>query len=394
MPATSDHSRAIRVLILPSWYPTARYPVGGIFIQEQARALASYGQVSLSVLFIDRAPVREWLTGRKGNSGSREHSIRVVRLAMPRLPGIWPLLYVVYVLVAFWRLTREGHKPDLVHAHVALPAGLAGLFIKTLWHVPLVLSEHTAPFSALMRNPVAALVTRVVIGGADRVIAVSAGLRSEILAYPALQRAIDVVPNVVNVEAFGLRQPRVDPHQTVRILFVGEMQTSRKGVDYLIGALSILRKGGHDVRLDMVGDGRNRRAYETLARRLKVADLCTFHGWVEHERLARFMPRFDLFVLPSLAETFGVVLIEALACGIPVVATRSGGPEHIITPDVGVLVEPANSQALARGIEDALGRLSEFSPEHLRQLTEERYGQRSVSDMLNELYLRAAKAKA
>ncbi len=380
------------MLILPSWYPTPRYPVGGIFIQEQARALARYGRASVSVLFVDRAPAREWLRGRKGISSGSEHGVPVYRLAMPRLPGMWPLLYVLFVLAAFRRLARAGRQPDLVHAHVALPAGLAGLIVKALWRVPLVLSEHTAPFSALMRNPVVGRVTQAAVRGADRVIAVSAGLRSEIVSYPALERPIDVVPNVVNVEAFGLRQPSRGVGQAARILFAGEMQTSRKGVEYLIGALSILRKGGRDVRLDLVGDGRNRRAYETLARRLKVADLCTFHGWVEHERLASFMPQFDLFVLPSLAETFGVVTIEALACGIPVVATRSGGPEHIITPDLGVLVEPASSRALAEAIEDVLDRLDEFSPEQLRRVAEERYGQRSVAERLSELYLEAAKA--
>lgn len=374
------------MLVLPSWYPTRRYPMGGIFCQEQARATEREGTCRALVLFVDRVPVREWFRERSRPGLRAEEGLKVYRTQMPRLPGIWPLLYVPWAVLSALRVRRLGYRFDLVHAHVALPAGLAGAFMKRLFRVPLVLTEHTGPFSMLMRDPAARVASRVAFRAANRVIAVSNALRAQILAYPQLRRRIDVLPNLVNVEDFAVApQPRSED-APFRLLFVGEMETSIKGVDYLLGAVSLLRKKGAALRVDLVGQGRNRRDYEALARRLEVVDICQFHDVKPHAEIARLMAQADLFVLPSLAETFGVVLVEALAAGTPVMSTRCGGPEEIVTPDVGLLVEPANSTALAEGIEDMLSRLAGFPPEHLRAVAAERFGQESVARRLCALY--------
>ncbi len=428
---TNQH---LKVLILPSWYPTERYSMGGIFCQEQARALNDCERdVDVVVLFVDRAPVWEWLRSRavgvrgegRGMSPQpnptpspysltlfphpsplrEENGLKVYRTQMPRLPGVWPLLYVVWATLSMWRLMRRYRfKPDILHAHVTLPAGLAGALIKQLFGIPLVVTEHTGPFSMLMRNRFATWATHQAMQSSDRVIAVSHALRDQILAYPQLRRHIDIIPNVVDTVAFkgpGVRDRESglsvlsDPPPLVpgpwslvpfRLLFVGEMETSIKGVDYLLGAMALLKKRGVDCRLKLVGQGRNRREYETMARRLGVADLCQFVGVVPHSEIARLMSESDLFVLPSLAETFGVVLVEAMAAGLPVVATRCGGPEEIVTPDVGELVEPSNSAALADAIADVLSRLDQFPEAILRAQAEARYGQCSVAGKLVGLY--------
>jgi glycosyltransferase involved in cell wall biosynthesis len=378
----------LKVLLLPSWYPTARYPIGGVFCRTQAEALASASDVELVVLFVDRAPLREWIRGRRKRAKLRdEEGVKVYRTQMPRLPGVWPLLYVVWAYLSLRRLSsRYRFKPDVVHAHVSLPAGLAGALIKRLSGVPLVITEHTSPFSLLMRNPLAALTTRTALRAADRRIAVSKALRGEMLAYPQLRMPIDVIPNVVDASAFSAPRRKREPGEPYRILFVGEMETRRKGVEYLLNALPILKERGWDIFLTLVGEGDNRAEYEALARRLGVADRCYFHGMAPHGEIARFMSEADIFVLPSLAETFGVVLVEAMSAGLPVVATRCGGPEELVTPDLGVLVSPGDAEALAGGIMDVLGRLGEFSEEHLRRVADERYGQASVAGRLVSLY--------
>ncbi|HEX9987126.1 MAG TPA: glycosyltransferase [Chloroflexia bacterium] len=378
----------LKVLLLPSWYPTARYPVGGVFCRTQAQALASTRDVDLVVLFVDRAPLREWLRGWRKRAALRdEEGVKVYRTQMPRLPGVWPMFYVVWAYLSMRRLSRRyGLKPDVVHAHVSLPAGLAGALIKRLSGVPLVLTEHTSPFSLLMRNPLAALTTRTALRAADRRIAVSQALRREILAYPQLRMPIDVIPNVVDASAFSAPRRERNPGEPYRILFVGEMETSRKGIEYLLNALPILKERGWDVFLTLVGEGRNRGEYEALARQLGVAGTCHFHGLAPHGEIAHFMSEADIFVLPSLAETFGVVLVEAMAAGLPVVATRCGGPEELVSPDLGVLASPGDAEALASGIMDVLGRLDDFSEEHSRQVADARYGQASVAGRLVSLY--------
>lgn len=389
-----SENNKVKVLVLPSWYPTDRYPQGGIFIQQQARALASRSDVNLAVLFLDRTSPLGWLRGPKRLSMRMEKGVPVYRLAMPRVPGVWPLLYAAWTIFAYRSLTRVRRKvrPDIVHAHVALPAGLAGALIKILWRTPIVLTEHTAPFSTLMRNLPAALATRFAIHRADRVVAVSDALHDQITSYPELRRSIDVVPNLVNVREFAVKSQTRSVDGAARLLFVGEMRTDRKGVDYLLAAISILRQRGVAVTLDLVGDGPKRREYETLARQLNVAEVCRFHGALPHEQVVHIMSAYDLLVLSSLAETFGVVVVEALASGVPVVATRSGGPEEVLTPDLGVVVEKADSEALAEGIADVLARPGDFPPDHLRRVTEERFGEAKIAARLVGLYRQVIEA--
>lgn len=386
--AARSTDKLIRVLLLPSWYPTARYPAGGIFCREQARALNTQEALDVMVLFVDRVTVWEWLrVSRRRAQIIYEDGVRVYRTAVPRIPGLWPLLYVLGAVGATWRIRRSFRfRPDVLHAHVTLPAGLAGVFIKRFFRIKLVLTEHTGPFSMLMRNRFAAYATRLTLHSADRVVAVSRALRDQIWAYPQLHRHVDIVPNVVDMEAFSGRRKVFAPGETKRLLFIGEMETSIKGVEYLLGAMSILKERRVEVQLDLVGQGRRAREYESLARALGVSERCRFLGQVSHEEVAELMARADAFVLPSLAETFGVVLAEAMAAGLPVVATRCGGPEEIVTPDVGVLVERANSAALADGIEDVLSRPEEFPEEVLRAAAENRYGQVSIAHKLLSIY--------
>ncbi|HUS17486.1 MAG TPA: glycosyltransferase [Chloroflexia bacterium] len=375
----------MKVLVLPAWYPTARYPVGGIFCPEQARALQSRPGVEARVLFVDRVPPRQWRRTRGQELRPiDEAGVQVYRVPMPRLRAIWPLLYAAWTVWAIRRLIHTEHfRPDVLHAHVSLPAGLAGGLVKRLFGIPLVLTEHTSPFSLLMRNRLATAATRAAIHAADRVIAVSPALEAEIRAYPALRRPITIVPNVVDVDAFSALAVAGEAH---RLLFVGEMETERKGVPYLLAALALLRGRSLDVCLDLVGGGRRRAEYEERAVALGVASSCRFHGSLPHHEVAALMTRAGLFVLPSLQETFGVVLAEALAAGLPLVATRSGGPEEIVTPDVGVLVPPADAAALADGIAGVLTRRADFPAAHLRAVATERYGQAAVAGRLIDLY--------
>jgi glycosyltransferase involved in cell wall biosynthesis len=367
--------------------------VGGVFVHQQARALASRPELDLAVLFVDRDTVRGWLRGPKRLTRRYEEGVLVYRLAMPRVRVVWPFLYAAWAALAYAALRRRNLRPDIVHAHVALPAGLAGALIKRLWRTPLVLTEHTGPFSTLMRNRPAALATRLAIRSADRVVAVSAALRSQITSYKELRRPIDVIPNLVDVGQFDVKKEARQGEGPARLLFVGEMLTGIKGVDYLLGAVSVLRKRGVSVTLDLVGDGRRRPNYEALAGRLGVDDVCHFHGARPHERVAAMMPSSDVLVLSSLAETFGVVVVEALASGVPVVATRCGGPEEVLTPDLGVLVEKADSVALADGIMDVLSRPGDVPPEHLRRVAEERFGRESISRRVLGLYRQVTEAR-
>ncbi len=142
-----------------------------------------------------------------------------------------------------------------------------------------------------------------------------------------------------------------------RLLFVGLLDEV-KGVQVLLRAFARVHAAHPGARLDIVGDGPRRGEYEALASELGVAAAVRFHGALTRDAIAPMMREADLLVLPSRTETFGIVVVEALACGLPVVATRVGALPELVDSAAGVLVDPADPVALADGIAAALAGLN------------------------------------
>ncbi len=202
-----------------------------------------------------------------------------------------------------------------------------------------------------------------------------------------------VVPDAVDGDIFTLPEQGQRPILD-QIIFVGAIRPV-KGVDVLLRAVRLLVDAGRDVKLILVGESyfRNyQKEYDRLrqmAADLGIASRANFAGKKPFAELVWDIQRSALLVLPSRAESFGMVLVEALACGTPVVATRCGGPEDIVSAEVGILVPPEDPQALAAGIAQVLDRRSDYDPAKLRAYALERFGLESVGKRLQELYAEA-----
>jgi glycosyltransferase involved in cell wall biosynthesis len=160
-----------------------------------------------------------------------------------------------------------------------------------------------------------------------------------------------IVPNVVDTGFF--RPPPRPPVDPVEVLCVA-MLNKNKGIDVLLEAVSLLRRQGCAVRLRVIGEGPERAFLEVRSAQLGLERDIVFAGAATRTEVREAMWNARVFVLPSRVETFGLVLAEAMACGLPVVATRSGGPESFLRPPFGRLVATGDALALASGIAEAL----------------------------------------
>jgi glycosyltransferase involved in cell wall biosynthesis len=199
-----------------------------------------------------------------------------------------------------------------------------------------------------------------------------------------------VIPDAVDGSVFTLATNGA-PRRQDQLLFVGAIREV-KGVDVLVRALRLLADRGRDVRLRLVGEGHFQRYAQdqeqvrALTAELGLTDRVEFVGRKPLAELVEEIQQSSLLVLPSRAESLGMVLVEALACGTPVVATRCGGPEDIVDERVGELVPPEDPPALAAGIERALDRREEFDANALRAHALDRFGVESVTGRYAELY--------
>lgn len=344
------------VLALPSWYPAPQSPLRGIFFQEQIRALREAG-IPIGVTYPELRRLRTINRGGLSRNWfqmttASEKGIPTVRLKGWNVPidRFRKVLFVRLATRVFEHYVDSFGEPDLIHAHSALWGGVAARHIAESYGLPFIITEHSSAFGRDLLKTWQEDDIHDAFSAAVAVIAVSKTLARDI-QHLVPQGKISVVPNMVNTDFFNLPPHRrsADPCSFVTVAGL----ESNKGVDSLIQAFANAFGENRNVRLVVVGDGRSRKSLEELAVSLKISDQVTFAGQLSRSGVRRELWDANIFVLASRIETFGVVLIEAMATGLPVVATRSGGPEEIITDDVGWLVEPENVESLADALEAA-----------------------------------------
>ncbi|RLG08295.1 MAG: hypothetical protein DRN68_03955 [Thaumarchaeota archaeon] len=377
----------LKVLFITSWYPTKEQPVGGIFVREHAKAVKLYDDVViLHCAGEDNRIKGLWRFEEEADLLLTE-GIPTYRVwYRPCLPKGNILIYIYSVFQAFRYIVRQGFRPDIIHAHI-YEAGLPAVIVGKLYNLPVMITEHWSGFPRKALSIKDILIARLAFQNAHRVFPVSKVLQKGIEAY-GIRANFQIIPNVVNTELFW---PYQKPRNRFKKLLLVALLTPIKGVPYLLQALAQLR-GKHDSwHLDIVGDGPARAEYEQMAIKLGIADKVTFHGLKPKREVAEFMRKADLFVLPSLYETFGCVLIEAMASGIPVIATSCGGPEDIVKKEVGIIVPPRDISALAGAIEKMLDSSDSYKPERIRKYVEETFSPEAVGQQLHKLYLKTVR---
>ncbi|MCK4527409.1 glycosyltransferase [candidate division WOR-3 bacterium] len=375
-----------KILFIAWRYPSKENPVSGIFLREHAKAISLYNDIVVLTREDIDSSIRR---GYYRIDDSIEKGLRTLRLRYRKspIPKTTYLIYLWGMFGAFRKLLREGYKPDIIHANV-YTAGVSAVLLGKLYKIPVIISEHFSSFPRRMLKGVEALKARFAMNRADLIMPVSKDLIKHIRAY-GIQNDFEVVPNAVDTEIF---HPDTDKknHTIKRILLVALLNPV-KGVPYLLDAIAILSKKRNDFVLDIVGDGPYREEYEKSTYKLGIENKVNFHGLMSKEQVAQFMRESDFFVLPSESETFGVVLIESLASGIPVIATDSGGSREIINEDVGMLVKSKDSNALAESIDYMLEHYCNYSLKTIVQYVKGQYSSEAVGKQINEIYKRLIK---
>jgi glycosyltransferase involved in cell wall biosynthesis len=377
----------LKVLFITTWYPTAEEPVGGVFVREHAKAVELYDDIKvihcagpdqeLSKLWRMQQEMDENLT--KGIP-----SYRLYYRHFP-IPKTWYLIHIWSVFQAFRKIVLQGFNPDIIHAHT-YDAGVPAALIGKVYGIPVVVTEHTTAFPRKLVGGLGVFTARFAFESAEIVMPVSKSLQKAIEAY-GIKAHFQIIPNVVDTNLFTPSPVPLAKNESKRLLFVGLLGPShKKGIPHLLSALALLRERRDDWHLDVVGDGPLRAEYELMAGGLGLGDKVTVHGLKEKEEVAEFMRHADIFVLPSLFETFAVVAAEALATGLPVLATRCGGPEEFITDDVGLLVPPGNAKALYKGLDFILDNSSLSSRKQIHQYAKGLFSPEIVGATLHKAY--------
>jgi glycosyltransferase involved in cell wall biosynthesis len=349
----------MRILGLTSLYPNPLQPHRAPFNRHQFRLLGERFEVRVI------APIAwtdEWKARRCGGLPAAR---RVVHDGLPVehpryyfpprvLRGWYGHCFRRSVRQAFERAVTE-FRPDVVHAAFAYPDGWAAVRLGHGAGLPVAVQVHGSDVRLLDRYPARRRRTEDALRAADGVIAVSQDLADTVVRLGVDPERVLLVYDGVDPDLFhpGCRtaaRARLGLDRgTTRLLFIGNFYPV-KGADVLLHACQRLRQHGAAFELDLVGQGPQGEALRRLVRRLGLDSVVGFRGAMPQEELADWYRAADLFVLPSHSEGVPNVLLEAMACHTPYVATQVGGIPEIHVPEAGRLVPPNDPAALADAI--------------------------------------------
>lgn len=262
-----------------------------------------------------------------------------------------------------WRSIRRRHldEYDAVHVHAAQETFghclASALHRRRVSRPRFVMSIYSPQVHALPRS-LGEVMTAISCRSADLIFALSEFSKNDICrAYGVPQSKVAVT--YAGVDSSFLVYDRADARrddQPYVLLFCGRLNgTEQKGLDVLIRSLQLVTPH-HDVVLHIIGAGPRLEEYRSLAETLNVGNHVRFLGFIEHEEMPKYYAEADLFVLPSRRESFGLVLAEAMACGLPVVSTTAGAIPEVVEDGVtGILVPSDDPESLADAINSLLG---------------------------------------
>jgi len=392
----------MNILVIPSWYPSQKQPLGGIFCREQAEALASCSDCNVIVCDWGQGdgtlPIRHPLASLRG--------LRWRIFAQREIRHRRPQLYEYFEPTVIWspRLCGGGDrqilsairrvysaavenfgKIDLIHAHVSHPGGYLANLLSAEIGVPYVLTEHWSQFPGPLVNSRPRHEIEAAMRGASAVIAVSRPAATKIKSF-GYQR-VRVIPNLVDENHFVSKSP---PTGAFRFFSMGGIK-DQKGFDVLLRAIAQWSPRPDAVEFVIGGEGEQKKEYQILAESLGIAGLIRWVGAISRAEAPSYFQNCHAFVLPSRHESFGVVFAEAIACGRPIIATFSGGPEDIVNEYNGLLVPVGDVAALVTAMKSVRDNYQRYDAAAIREDFMKRFSRPAVVSQIRGLYAEVLK---
>lgn len=367
----------MKVVFLARWYPHKYDPMFGLFVQRHAEAAALYNDITVIYVHPDEHATTKYAIDRTTENGV--DTIRIYYKKAGKISSAW----------RYYQACRKGlklaGKPDLIHVHVLTRMGIVAYLQKVFHKTPYLITEHWSrylpgnDFHGFLRK----WFTRIVVRHAAMVTTVTENLAQAMQSHGLKHSRYVTLPNVVDLSLF---KPKPHHNEIPKIIHISCFEDKSKNISGLLEALKLMKDKGVAYQATLIGEGMDLEAMKAKATALQLDDRVVFTGLLQGESLVDALSSGDFLVLSSHYENMPVVILEALACGLPVASTRVGGIAEIIDESNGILVPADDTQALAEAMEQCCKTFQQYDAQQLRNHVVERYGYESVGKLLDKWY--------
>lgn len=381
----------MKISIVTHNYPTKQNKSSGIFIQKEAHQLSELYQITLH---LPKVYSFSFNTQHLRNLEPVEESFPIYQfkyISIPRrkLPFITQWSLSKKLLPSIQKAT-----PDIVHLHGLFPAGLSVPALK-VDKQSLALTIHGSDWYTNLRQNKLPEILYHCLKQCDLIITVGNELQQDICkSYPELKNKIHFVPHGIDTKKFSLPASKYatkellawNPNK-INLLCVANL-FEVKGVQVLLKAFNNLNDK-ENYHLHIISSSFDKGYKDEVHYFIKKNNLgkhITFYGGMPEEEIIKYYQAADLLISPSLKEAFGLAIAESAACGTPIIATKSGGPESIVSDEIGSLVSPNDVEGLSQEIQVISKNLEKFIPQKMHNSIVDRYSISAKQQNMKNLY--------
>ena len=384
------------IVFLARWYPHRYDPMFGLFVQRHAEAAALFNDITViycqqtsrdvsTTHIINKKDVDD-----ASNNNSKFEIVRTLENNVDTIRVYYEKpKNKILSLIRFYRANMKAlklcKKPDMIHVHILTRLGVIAWIQKLLHKTPYIITEHWSRylpgngFGGFLRK----MFTKIVVRNAVTVTTVTENLAIAMKNHGLKNDNYVVLPNVVNLDMFHISERDNNP---CKIIHISCFEDKSKNISGLLESLKMIEEKGIDFQCTLIGEGMDLELMKEKAQNLQLINKVSFTGLMEGQKLADELSSGDFLVLSSNYENMPVVILEALASGLPVVSTNVGGIKEMIDDTKGILVEPRNKEALAEAMIKMIETYKSYDANHLRNSVIEKYGYESVGRFLSGLY--------
>ncbi len=376
------------IVFLARWYPHRYDPMFGLFVQRHAEAAALFNDIT--VVYCQQTTDNRQQTSSKEKFEivrTNENNVDTIRVYYKKPEN------KILSLIRFYRANMKAlklcGKPDLIHVHILTRLGVIAWIQKILHKTPYIITEHWSrylpgnDFGGFLRK----LFTKIVVRNAETVTTVTENLAIAMRNHGLKNDKYVVLPNVVNLDMFHINEKNTyATSHAPTIIHISCFEDKSKNISGLLESLKIIDDKGIDFKCKLIGEGMDLDLMKEKAKELQLINKVSFTGLLQGQALADELSSGDFLVLSSNYENMPVVILEALASGLPVVSTNVGGIKEMIDDTKGILVEPRNKEALAEAMIKMIETHKNYDANYLRNSVIEKYGYESVGRFLDSIY--------
>ena len=377
----------MKVLVIPSWYPNGTDKLMGIYHKEFCEAISK--KIDVDMLYIDRqrlnSPIKYLFMKKKEIIKEKGYNVYIKKmLDVHKISADYQLKkYTQKLEELYLEYLKNNAKPDVIHAEVTIPAGYAACELGEKYHIPVVVTEHASYFK------------RFFIGNNTKYgkYVLEHSYFTTVSKY--MQKIIldmgykcEVIPNLVDTTSFDIKRKKIND---LKLITVSALREGKR-IDDIIEALKLIKEENKNIKasLAIIGDGFKENYYKDRCKELGMQDDVDFLGRKTKEEIVQILKNYNIFVIASEKETFCIPGIEALASGMPVVATKCLGPEEYINDKCGKLVSVGNIKEIKEAIIEVYNNLDKYDIKELKKQAS-KYSSDTISNLAIKIYKEISK---